>query len=61
MDTYEVLHRQILDDLDLDLLRGLILQVATGDVSARPERDRLDAAVEDKIQLFRSLMTGTRA
>ena len=47
------LHRQLLEDLHR--LHDLILRYARGDRSARPQRDRLEGAVQIKFAIWQTL------
>ena len=47
------LHRQLLEDLHR--LHDLILRYARGDRSARPQRDRLEGAVQIKFAIWQAM------
>ncbi len=53
MDSEKMMRRQILDGLEA--LHRLILKYAEGDLSVKPERDRLEGALQVKFAIWRSL------
>ena len=54
MEAQQILHQQLLDDLDR--LHHLILRYANGDKQVKAERDQLEGAVSVKMALWRGCL-----